>query len=167
MNEWTIYAVRVKRLLEKRGMSYRELADIIGITEVSMCRYLSGRRIPGIVVILNTAKALNTSIDYLVGIDDHNMTEPCEDAVSRYEVLRLIDYSTHDLNDSVENRIMQGEIKGLPPVSPSVDVVPWSFLERYAEHFCAVVSMPEFIREAKMFYADTCGARKKDDREKD
>ena len=38
---------------------------------------------------------------------------------------------------------------------PDADVVPWSFLERYADYFCASVSMPEFIREAKAFYADT------------
>ena len=42
----------------------------------------------------------------------------CEDAVSRFEVLRLIDYSSHDLNDAVDNRYMQNEIKQLPPVTP-------------------------------------------------
>lgn len=38
---------------------------------------------------------------------------------------------------------------------PAADVAPWEFLERYADWFCAVVSMPEFIREAKAFYKDT------------
>ena len=38
---------------------------------------------------------------------------------------------------------------------PAADVVPWEFLERYADYFCAVVSMPEFVREAKAFYKDT------------
>lgn len=38
------------------------------------------------------------------------------------------------------------------------DVVPWSFLERYADWFCALVPYPEFIREAKQFYQDTIGA---------
>lgn len=42
----------------------------------------------------------------------------CEDAVSRFEVLRLIDYSSHDLNDAVDNRYMQNEIKQLPSVTP-------------------------------------------------
>ena len=46
-----------------------------------------------------------------------NATE-CEDAVSRFEVLRLIDYSSHDLNDAVDNRYMQNEIKQLPSVTP-------------------------------------------------
>lgn len=38
--------------------------------------------------------------------------------------------------------------------APTVDAVPWEFLERYAEWFCATVSFPEFIREAKQFYLD-------------
>lgn len=38
--------------------------------------------------------------------------------------------------------------------APTVDAVPWEFLERYAEWFCATVSFPEFIREAKQFYID-------------
>lgn len=31
------------------------------------------------------------------------------------------------------------------------DVVSWVYLERYAEWFCADVSFPEFVREAKAF----------------
>ena len=42
----------------------------------------------------------------------------CEDTVSRFEVLRLIDYSSNDLNDSVDNRYFQGKVKELPPVTP-------------------------------------------------
>lgn len=43
---------------------------------------------------------------------------------------------------------------------PAVDAVPWKFLERYADWFCAAVSMPEFIREAKAFYKSTNEAMK-------
>ena len=39
------------------------------------------------------------------------------------------------------------QIKAIPPA----DVVSWAYLERYAEWFCADVSFPEFIREAKAF----------------
>ena len=35
---------------------------------------------------------------------------------------------------------------------PAADVVPWEWLELYADYFWAGVSMPEFVREAKMFY---------------
>lgn len=41
---------------------------------------------------------------------------------------------------------------------PAADVVPWEVLIRYANYFCATVSMPEFVREAKMFYDSTKAA---------
>lgn len=34
---------------------------------------------------------------------------------------------------------------------PPADVVSWAYLERYANWFCADVTFPEFIREAKAF----------------
>jgi len=34
----------------------------------------------------------------------------------------------------------------------TVDAVPWNFLERYADFFCAGVSFPQFVKEAKLFY---------------
>lgn len=41
---------------------------------------------------------------------------------------------------------------------PAADVVPWETLMRYANYFRALVSMPEFVREAKMFYDSTKAA---------
>lgn len=40
------------------------------------------------------------------------------------------------------------------------DAVPWEQLERYAEWFCAQVSYPEFVREAKAFCESTIAAMK-------
>jgi len=51
-------------------------------------------------------------------------------------------------------------IIGILQDEPIIDAVPWEFLERYAEWFCAMVSFPEFIREAKQFYLDSCNAMK-------
>lgn len=62
--------------------------------------------------------------------------------MSRYADIDLI---TRELN---ENGFYELE------KIPTVDAVPWEFLERYAEWFCATVSFPEFIREAKQFYLD-------------
>ena len=70
------------------------------------------------------------AIDALCHIDEYNAksvsaikalpsAQPeCEDAVSRFEVLRLIDYSSNDLNDSVDNWCFQGKVKELPSVTP-------------------------------------------------
>lgn len=57
------------------------------------------------------------SVQPVVISKSENATE-CEDAVSRFEVLRLIDYSSNDLNDSVDNWYFQGKVKELPSVTP-------------------------------------------------
>ena len=40
------------------------------------------------------------------------------------------------------------------------NIVPWDFIERYADWFCASVPYPEFVREAKQFYLDSINAMK-------
>lgn len=35
---------------------------------------------------------------------------------------------------------------------PAADVVPWEWLEKYADNFNATVTMSEFIREARMMW---------------
>lgn len=63
---------RIAGLLEQLGITQRELANRIGITEVSMSRYIRGDRTPKGPVIANMATALNTTTDYLLGIGESN-----------------------------------------------------------------------------------------------
>lgn len=51
-------------------MSQRDLAAKIGVTEVSMSRYLSGNRTPKAPVIAQMAATLGVSTDYLLGIEE-------------------------------------------------------------------------------------------------
>lgn len=60
---------KIKELCEKKGISHRELADMVGITEVSMYRYINGERVPRAPELINFAKALNVDPAYLFGID--------------------------------------------------------------------------------------------------
>lgn len=63
---------RIAGLLKQLGITQRELADRIGITEVSMSRYIRGDRTPKGPVVANMATALNTTTDYLLGIGESN-----------------------------------------------------------------------------------------------
>ena len=58
---------RIKGLLKKRGLTQKELAEKVGVTEVSVSRYISGERTPKGLVIANMANALHTTSDYLLG----------------------------------------------------------------------------------------------------
>ena len=63
---------RIAGLLKQLGITQRELAERIGITEVSMSRYIRGDRTPKGPVVANMATALNTTTDYLLGIGESN-----------------------------------------------------------------------------------------------
>ena len=66
-----ITAERVLGLLSARGMSYADLAMAAGVTAEAARRYAIGERPPRGAVLLNVAKALGTTVDYLLGrVDD-------------------------------------------------------------------------------------------------
>ena len=65
---WTVYADRVKGILKAQRMQQKELAEKIGVTQSTMCRYLQGNRIPNAKIVAKTAQALNVSSDYLLGL---------------------------------------------------------------------------------------------------
>ena len=50
---------RISDLLKQNGLTQKELADKVGITYVSMSRYISGDRIPKGPVIASLATALH------------------------------------------------------------------------------------------------------------
>lgn len=61
--------LRITEILQKRGMTQRELALRIGVTEAVISRYVSGCRDPKPNVLANIATALHTTSDYLLGIE--------------------------------------------------------------------------------------------------
>lgn len=63
---------RLKSLLEKRGMSQRDLAEKSGLTEAAICRYLKGERIPRSPAMAAMASALGVTMDYLAGGEETN-----------------------------------------------------------------------------------------------
>lgn len=56
---------RIKVLLEKRGMTQKDLARDSRLTEAAVSRYLKGERIPRSPALAAMAMALNVSMDYL------------------------------------------------------------------------------------------------------
>lgn len=69
MNKTTeIFISRLDQARKEKGITQRELADRVGVTEVSMSRYVNGARTPSGPIVVNIAKALGISVDYLVGI---------------------------------------------------------------------------------------------------
>ena len=61
---------RIAEMLVKRNMTQRKLASRLNITEAQLSRYISGDREPKPETIANLATALQTTSDYLLGLDD-------------------------------------------------------------------------------------------------
>lgn len=60
---------RLSTLLQKQGMTQKELADRVNTTEATLSRYISGDREPKAEMVANIATALHTTSDYLLGIE--------------------------------------------------------------------------------------------------
>jgi transcriptional regulator with XRE-family HTH domain len=53
----------IREILEAKGMSQRELADKVGITEVTLSRYINGNRVPKAPIAMCIARALDVNIE--------------------------------------------------------------------------------------------------------
>lgn len=57
---------KIAQLMKEQKLNQKQLAEKALITEASMSKYLSGERTPRIDVIVKLARALNTSVNYLL-----------------------------------------------------------------------------------------------------
>lgn len=70
-----ILGERISDLCQMHGLSQRELAGKIGVTEVSISRYVKGKRMPNGSVLAKIATALYTTVEDLMGIEAKSDSE--------------------------------------------------------------------------------------------
>ena len=58
---------RLKSLRETRGISQKELAESIGVSDVMISMYEQGKKNPSLETISKIAKYFNVTVDYLLG----------------------------------------------------------------------------------------------------
>lgn len=67
---------RLFNLLQKQGITQKQLADRLNTTEATLSRYVNGDREPKADMLANIATALNTTSDYLLGIEKDEFDFP-------------------------------------------------------------------------------------------
>ena len=67
---------KVKQLMQDQNINQKQLSQRSGITEASVSRYLKSERTARIDIIVNFAKALNVTTEYLLNDDDETELEP-------------------------------------------------------------------------------------------
>jgi transcriptional regulator with XRE-family HTH domain len=66
----SVFSERVTALMNSLGLSQKELAAKVGVTESAMSYYVKGARTPRSDVLTRMAKELETTTDYLLGTSD-------------------------------------------------------------------------------------------------
>ena len=69
------FTKRVKSILEEKKITQKQLAQLSGIAEASICRYLRGDSEPRLDIIARIAKALDVSEAYLIGETNEKKTD--------------------------------------------------------------------------------------------
>jgi len=96
---------RITELLKQLNMTQRELADKVGVTEVSMSRYINGDRIPKGTVIANLATALHTTSDYL--LNGETSDEGADFEAEYYKIHRLIARNASQMSSKQRNELIK------------------------------------------------------------
>lgn len=74
----SVFVERLQKMLEKNGMSQRDLAQQANLTESAISHYLKGDREPKGAILMNIANVLGTSMDYLKGKTDEETPKNIE-----------------------------------------------------------------------------------------
>ena len=99
MNKTTeIFISRLDQARKEKGLTQRELANRVGATEVSMSRYVNGARVPKGPIVVNIAKALGVSVDYLVGTSSVKKRQTNADRIRNMSDEELAELITGSLN---------------------------------------------------------------------
>ncbi len=61
---------RIRELRVERGLSQKELAEQIGVAQNTVAQYEKGTAKTSLEVIVNLAVILNTTTDYLLGLEN-------------------------------------------------------------------------------------------------
>lgn len=91
---------RLKHIRQKRGITQKDLALRINKSISAISSYESNAQLPPLDVIADIAVTLNTSLDYLVGMDKCNTFSVSSLSQEQTELLELV---LHEFHSSVAN----------------------------------------------------------------
>ena len=64
------FSYRLTVLLDENNMTQTQLAKKIGTSNVTICRYLTGERVPRLDVVTKIADVFGVSLDFLFGLSN-------------------------------------------------------------------------------------------------
>lgn len=64
------FAERLKELRLENNLTLKELASLIGVSDIAISRWENRLRVPNIDVLISLAKYFKVTTDYLLGLED-------------------------------------------------------------------------------------------------
>lgn len=99
----TTFQKNLMAAMDRRGYTQRRLAEVANTKEATISRYINGVNIsPNISILVNIAKALDVSTDYLLGISDIPKQKPSVTS----EELALVDCYRRASSDDRDTMIV-------------------------------------------------------------
>ena len=100
------FSYRLTVLLDENNMTQTQLAKKIGTSNVTICRYLTGERVPRLDVVTKIADVFNVSLDYLLGLsNDENIQNSNENSDLNIDMIIISLYSLDDNSHLSKNQI--------------------------------------------------------------
>lgn len=100
------FSYRLTVLLDENNMTQTQLAKKIGTSNVTICRYLTGERVPRLDVVTKIADVFNVSLDYLLGLsNDENIQNSNENSDLNIDMIIKSLYSLDDNSHLSKNQI--------------------------------------------------------------
>lgn len=86
MTKETVSA-RIREKRKGQRLTQQELADKIGVSLMTVLRWEKGERTPNALIMPQIAEALNTSVEYLMGLQSSSEIPPVSQAGPKKEVI--------------------------------------------------------------------------------
>lgn len=98
--------LRIKEIRKKCGLTQKELAERVGVSEGAISQYESGKRRPDYETVLKMADYFGCSVDYLMGNDpspaeDPELDEILEQLKNRNEMRMLFNLASNATKEDV------------------------------------------------------------------
>lgn len=104
-------ADRIRQLIEKSGLTQAQIAERSGLTPAAVSHFVTGLRTPGTSSLRKLADALNTSAEYILGLDKvPTPTGPLAGAIFR-NAQKLSNESLDLLKDFSDTLVQREERK--------------------------------------------------------
>ena len=108
--------MRIQDLLNEKNMTQKDLANSVGVSEVTISRYISGARSPRVEIIDKIATRLSVTTDYILGKSNERYYPKTEKFTTAEEAAKFLlkqqivmsygDFDTNKLSDDEKNQFV-------------------------------------------------------------